>query len=504
MYEPPRGLRLALLTVAVSTGMLLAALDASIVGTAMPTVVASLGGLEIFSWVFAGYALVSTTAMPIFGRMSDVYGRKRLYLVGLGLFVVASGLCGASQSMLQLVLFRALQGIGGAAIFALTFAIIGDLYPPERRGYVSGVTSSMWAIASIVGPALGAALTETVGWRWVFFVNLPVSLLPIVSLAILLKEPSRERRQQRVDVAGATTLSAAIVLVLLIAQWGGGSVPWASPQMAGLVAATIALLVLFVRVERRAPLPTIPLELFRRRMFLLGALGSFAFGWAAFTLGAFVPLFVQGALNAGVRGAGVALLAQSLSWSAAATASGALVKPLGYRWMNLIGFGLLLVGYGMMWRLEPGISLTAIIVPMVLLGVGCGLCSTSLLLGMQNSVEQAYLGVATSMAMFFRNVGLAVGVSVLGAVQVALLADRVGRVPPDTGALLLGSVDNPALRAALAGSIHDAWLVAMALVVAGLVAASGMTGWHAQSLPSDTVGSWRRLPRTQNSTTPSS
>ena len=465
--ERPRGLRLAVLTIATATGMLLAALDASIVGTAMPTVVASLGGLEIFSWVFAGYALVSTTAMPFFGRLSDVYGRKRLYLFGLGVFVLASGLCGLAQNMLQLILFRALQGVGGAAIFALTFAIIGDLYPPERRGYVSGVTSSMWAIASIVGPALGALLTETVGWRWVFLVNLPVSLLPIVSLSILLRDRPPQQRRARLDVAGAAALSGAIVLVLLAAQWGGKTLPWASAQMALLWLGVAALLTLFVRIERRAPMPTVPLDLFRRRMFLLGAIASFAFGWVAFTLGAFVPLFVQGVLGAGVRGAGLALLAQSLAWSAAAAAGGALVRPLGYRRMNLVGFGLLLAGYALMLPIGPGSDLVAVVPPMILIGVGCGLCSTSLLLAIQNSVEHAFLGVATSMAMFFRNIGLAVGVSVLGAIQVARLATRFGG----------GAVD-PRLPAALAGSIHDAWLGAIALTVVGLVAASQMTGWQ--------------------------
>jgi EmrB/QacA subfamily drug resistance transporter len=475
--DRPTGLRLAVLTVATATGMLLAALDASIVGTAMPTVVASLGGLEIFSWVFAGYALVSTTAMPFFGRLSDVYGRKRLYLFGLGVFVLASGLCGLAQNMLQLIVFRALQGVGGAAIFALTFAIIGDLYPPERRGYVSGVTSSMWAIASIVGPALGALLTETVGWRWVFLVNLPVSLLPIVTLSILLRDRPPQQSRARVDVAGAAALSSAIVLVLLAAQWGGKTLPWASPPMALLLLGVAALLALFVRIERRAPMPTVPLDLFRRRMFLLGAIASFAFGWAAFTLGAFVPLFVQGVIGAGVRGAGVALLAQSLAWSVAAAASGALVRPLGYRRMNLVGFGLLLAGYALMLPIGPGSDLVAIVPPMVLIGVGCGLCSTSLLLAIQNSVDHSFLGVATSMAMFFRNIGLAVGVSVLGAIQVARLEERLGGVP-DTGALLLGTAADPRLPAALAGSIHDAWLGAIALVVVGLVTASQMTGWQ--------------------------
>ena len=483
-YERPAGAKLAVLTVAVSTGMLLAALDASIVGTAMPTVVASLGGLEIFAWVFAGYALVSTTFMPIFGRLSDVYGRKRLYLVGLGVFVIASGLCGASQNMLQLIVFRALQGIGGAAIFALTFAIIGDLYPPEKRGYVSGVTSSMWAIASIVGPALGAFLTETLGWRWVFLVNLPVSLLPIVSLGLMLREAPRKPSTARIDIAGAVTLCAAIVAVLLIAQWAGSTLAWTSPQLLGLVVVAIALIALFVRIQRRAALPTVPLDLFGHRMFLLGTLASFAFGWAAFTLGAFVPLFVQGALDGGVRGAGVALLTQSLAWSGAATASGALVRPLGYRRMNVLGFGLLLGGYLLMLRVGQGESLYTMLPPMLLIGIGCGLCSTSLLLAIQNSVEHTYLGVATSMAMFFRQIGLAVGVSVLGAIQVARLATRTGGASVDTGSLLLGTVDDPGLRSALAGSIHDAWLGALLFVLLGLVLSTQMTGWVVKS---DTV-----------------
>jgi EmrB/QacA subfamily drug resistance transporter len=481
--QRPTGLRLAVLTVAVATGMLLAALDASIVGTAMPTVVASLGGLELFAWVFAGYALVSTTAMPIFGRLSDVHGRKRLYLFGLCVFVLASVLCGAAQDMTQLVLFRALQGVGGAAIFALTFAIIGDLYPPERRGYVSGVTSSMWAIASIVGPALGALLTETVGWRWVFLVNLPVSVLPIASLAVMLREAPRPRMRARVDVAGAAALAGAIVLVLLAAQWGGKAVPWASFQMALLLGAVGLLIGLFVRIQRRAAMPTIPLDLFRERMFVLGTVASFAFGWTAFTLSAFVPIFVQGALGGGVRAAGLAVLAQSLAWSVAAAGGGPLVRPLGYRRMNLLGFGPMLLGYLGLLRVGPGSVLAEVVAPMVALGLGCGLCSTSLLLAMQNAVEPAFLGVATSLAMFFRNVGLAVGVSVLGALQVARLADRFGGAVPDTSELLLGGSADPALRAALAGSVHDAWLGAVLFLVVGLAAASRMTGWQVAGLP---------------------
>ena len=204
---PPLTVGTVLLTFATGTGMLLAALDANIVGTAMPTIVASLGGLDLFSWVFSLYALVSTAALPIFGRLSDVYGRKRLYLGGLAIFVLASILCGTSQSMPQLIAFRALQGLGGAAIFALTFAIVGDLHPPERRGQFQGAIASMWAISAVIGPGLGALITESVGWRWIFFVNVPVSLIPVADLGILSEgAPTRGRpgagRRPRRRLAG--------------------------------------------------------------------------------------------------------------------------------------------------------------------------------------------------------------------------------------------------------------------------------------------------------------
>lgn len=477
-YIRPTGLRLSVLTAATATGMLLAALDASIVGTAMPTVVAQLGGLDLFAWVFAGYALASTTAMPIFGRLSDVLGRKRLYLSGLALFVVASGLCGLAQNMPQLIAFRALQGIGGAAIFALTFAIIGDLYPPERRGQIQGAVSSVWAISAVAGPALGALLTETLGWRWVFLVNLPVSLLPIVSLSILLHEPTRPRQRVSIDVAGAATLSSAIVLVLVAAQFGGQSIPWLSPTMAAILAATVGLVALFVRIQRSAAMPTIPLELFRHRMFVLGTLGSFAFGWGANALSSFGPLFVQGVIGGGALAAGSALLPMTLGWSSAAAVAGPLVRPLGYRRMNLIGFGMMLLGYLLMLRAGPGSALIEVIVPMAIVGLGCGANSTCLLLAVQNAVGPGNLGVATGLAMFFRNIGFAIGVSILGSIQHARLEQRVGGPVPDIGALLLGDTVDLPMRQALAGSVHDAWFAAILVVIVGLVAASQMTGWQ--------------------------
>src|SRR5688572_18727340 len=248
--------------------------------------------------------------------------------------------------------------------------------------------------------------------------------------------------------------------------------------MALVFAAVGGLVWLFVRIQRRAPMPTIPLELFRERMFVLGAIASFAFGWVAFTLTAFVPMFVQGVIGGGARAAGIAVLAQSLAWSVAAAAGGPLVRPLGYRRMNLLGFGLVLLGYLGLLRLGPGSPLVEVLVPMVVMGLGNGACSVSQLLAAQNSVEPRFLGVATSLAMFFRNVGFAVGVSVLGAVQVGRLAERNGGVLPDTTGLLLGEAAEPGLQAALAGSVHDAWTVSLLFLLLGLAAASQMTAWR--------------------------
>ena len=352
---PPLTVGTVLLTFATGTGMLLAALDANIVGTAMPTIVAQLGGLDLFSWVFSLYALVSTTAIPIFGRLSDVYGRKRLYLGGLAIFVLASILCGMSQSMPQLIVFRALQGVGGAAIFALVFAIVGDLHPPERRGQFQGAIASMWAISAVIGPGLGALITESIGWRWIFFVNVPVSLIPLLSLGFFLKEPTRDAGQARVDALGAGLLAGGVFALLnamLMARQQGQQV-----QTLLLVVFSVTLIILFVRRQSKVQLPTIPLELFRRRMVTLGVIASLTFGWAAFSLPAFVPLLAQAVTGGTALNAGAALTPMVFGWSIMAAIAGPLVRPLGYRTLSLACFSLIGIGYLLLVRIDTSNSL---------------------------------------------------------------------------------------------------------------------------------------------------
>lgn len=485
---PVQGTRLIVLTVAAATGMLLAALDSNITATAMPTVVAALGGLDLYSWVFAGYALASTTAMPLFGRLSDLYGRKRLYLGGMVLFVAASAACAGANSMLALIVGRTVQGIGGAAILALTFTIIADLYPPEKRGQVQGVTSSAWAISAIVGPAIGALLVTTLGWRWVFLVNLPVSIIPIALIAVLLRDRPSPPGSRSIDVGGVLTLSAGVLCLMFAALEAGNQQKVLTPVTVLLTAASVALLGVFVVIQTRVPTPTIPLELFRVRSFFLGAIGSLVFGWVGFCVGVFVPLFAQGVLGGSALSAGAVLLPNTLGWSAAAALSGPLVRPLGYRRMSLLGFGLLIVAGILLIRLGPGASLTEIAVAMGVAGVASGVLSPTLLLAIQNTVDPNQLGVATSLAMFLRNVGYSVGVSVMGAVLAGSLAGYLGGAIANPGALLAagpGASLDPALaalfRTALAAAMHDVFLFSLAVSLIGIVAAAGMSGW--QNLP---------------------
>ncbi len=479
---PPLTVGTVLLTFATGTGMLLAALDANIVGTAMPTIVASLGGLDLFSWVFSLYALVSTAALPIFGRLSDVYGRKKLYLGGLAIFVLASILCGTSQSMPQLIAFRALQGLGGAAIFALTFAIVGDLHPPERRGQFQGAIASMWAISAVVGPGLGALITESVGWRWIFFVNVPVSLIPLLSLGFFLKERPREAGRARVDALGAGLLAGGVFALLygmLLARQQGQQI-----QALLLVGVSVALIVLFVRRQGRIQVPTIPLGLFRRRMFTLGVIASLIFGWAAFSLPAFVPLLAQAVTGGTAINAGAALTPMVFGWSIMAAASGPLVRPLGYRNLSLACFVFLAVGYLLLLRINTSSTLTDFVIAMAIAGAGCGIGSPTHMLAVQNSVDPRMLGVATSLVMFFRNLGSAIGIGAMGSFQIWRLESYFGGPVPDPSIVLAGgngdvnatTVEN--FRESLTLATRDIFLLPLALIALALVASAMMTKWQ--------------------------
>lgn len=415
VHLPPRQRRLV--TLGIMTGMFLGALEATVVGTAMPTVVARLGGIEIYSWVFSIYLLTSTVTMPVWGKLSDLYGRRRFYLLGVGLFLLGSALCGQSGSMKELIGFRAIQGLGAGALLPLGMTIIGDVYSLAERAKMQGLFSGVWGIASIVGPLVGGLITDHISWRWVFYFNVPFGIAAALLIGLTLREPP-VGRQVQVDVKGAASFAGAIVLFLLALMAGGRQYAWTSPFIMGLVGAGFLLLVVFVSCERNAPEPIIPFSLFRHnRMFRAAALNGLLAGMAMFGSISFIPLFVQGVIGTNATRAGSVLVPLTLGWTSFSVIGSRLLLVVGYRPLVIAGMTSLLAGFIVLNQLSPEASWTLIYLNMVLIGMGMGLSMVTLLIGVQNSVERQQLGIATSATQFFRVVGGAIGVAIMGTVM---------------------------------------------------------------------------------------
>lgn len=461
----------------VTTGLLLSmaiiSAEATVVATALPTVVGELQGLELYPWVYSAYLLTSTMSVPVYGKLADLYGRKRIFLGGIALFLLGSTLCGLATSMPQLVLFRALQGLGAGAVMPLVFTIIGDIYPLEERGKVQGFLSGVWGIASLAGPALGAYLTVTFSWRYVFFVGVPLGLAG--GLITWRAFHERVRRQRvAVDYAGAATISAGLLVLLLAVLEGGRSVAWDSPLMIAALALSLGLFVAFVRIELRAPEPVLPLSLFTRPIIAVAAVGNLIQGAQLFGLTAYIPLFVQSERGETAAGAGTALTPLLIAWSVMGYLGPKMLLRIGFRGTALFGTGLLLLGsLPLLWFGADTPSLL-IALSMALLGAGFGPSMAAFMVAVQAAVPWEVRGVATSTMQLCRSLGGTIGVALLGA----LLTSRLlGALPPgsaDTSALLnpavragLGGPELAALQAAVADGLH---LIFVALV--GLAALS--------------------------------
>jgi EmrB/QacA subfamily drug resistance transporter len=296
-------------------GLLLAALDQTIVATALPRIVADLHGLDHLSWVVTAYLVTSTVTVPLYGKLSDLYGRKRLFIVSIGLFLVGSALCGAAQSMTQLIAFRGLQGLGAGGLIPLTFAVIGDLFSPRERGRYQGLTGAVWAIAAVAGPLLGGVLTDSVSWRWIFYINLPLGGIALLVVATTMNI-SFTRREHTIDYAGAAVLTAATLCLLLGAVWGGQNYPWQSPEVVGLFVGGAVLALGFVALEQRAAEPIIPLGLFRNPVFAVTNVAALLIGGALLVALVYIPLFVQGVIGGSATSSGVVLIPLLLAWVA--------------------------------------------------------------------------------------------------------------------------------------------------------------------------------------------
>jgi len=436
-----RGQVLAALMVA--TG--LAALDATIVATAVPSIVADVGGFASFPWVFSIYLLTQAVSVPIYGRLSDLFGRKPVLFFGIGVFLLGSVLSGSAWSMLTLIVFRGFQGIGAGAIIPITSTIIGDIYTPAERGRAQGYISSVWGVASVLGPTLGGLFSEYASWRWIFFVNIPVGIAAIAMIQANLREQV-ERRSHRIDYEGAVVLATALSLAILALLEGGVQWAWSSAASIGLFAGAGALLAAFVVVERRAQEPILPPWLFGRRILVAGNLCAFTLGAVLIGQTSYVPTYAQGVVGVGPVLAGLALCGYSFGWSVASSISPRIYTRWSFRATALAGGVFMLAGCLLFALFVHGDSgLWRVAVCTLVTGVGLGFVSTSVIVVIQSVVGWSRRGVVTGANLFMRSIGSAVGVAVFGSIANTTLAHRFDNPPPGLHGKLPTSVNAAAL-----------------------------------------------------------
>ena len=450
-----------LLAVMLSIGLV--AIDTTILATAVPSVVEDLGGFAQFPWLFSVYLLTTAVTVPIYGKLADVLGRKPVMLLGIGLFVGGSVLCGFAWSMTGLIVFRAIQGLGAGAVQPMGMTIVGDIYTMEERAKVQGYIASVWAMASLIGPTLGGVFSDYLSWRWIFFVNLPIGLAAGWVLWRRFEERV-ERRPHRIDYAGAVLLAAGGVLLLLALLEGGVRWDWSSGTSVALFAAAGLALAAFVLVERRAAEPVLPGWVFRHRVVVAAMLTSLVVGVLMMGLSSYVPLFAQKVLGHGAVASGLALAALTLGWPLAASNSGRLYLTVGFRTTMLIGGAISCAGTALLLTVDSGSSIWHLAAPCFVMGFGFGLVASPSIVALQSAVTWQHRGVATGTAMFARSVGSAVGVAVFGAIANGVVASHLGRGVPDLEHLT-SDVLEPAIHAVFVASA----VVALAMLVVGLL-----------------------------------
>jgi EmrB/QacA subfamily drug resistance transporter len=409
--------RIGFVIAAVMLGMLLAALDQTVVGTAMPRIVASLNGLQHYAWVATGYLLASTASMPIWGKLSDAYGRKRFFILGMALFVTGSVLCGQSHSMTELIMFRAFQGLGAGAMMPISQAIIGDIFPPATRARWTGVLMSVWGFATIIGPLLGGWITDSsLGWRWTFYVNVPVGIIALTFAAFAL--PGHvSLRKHAIDYLGSTLLVAAAVPLLLGLSWGGNTYPWMSWQIVGMFGFSLAMWVSFAVREMQAAEPVINPRLFQNSIFTVSAAAAALQSAAMFGAIMFLPLFVQGVLGKSATNSGIILMPMMLGAIATSIGAGQILAKTGrYKVIVIIGFILAAIGAWLLSRMGVGTTWPTVTRNMVVMGLGLGVAMSSFTVIVQNQYPSHRLGEVTAGLQFFRSIGSTVGLAVFGTI----------------------------------------------------------------------------------------
>jgi EmrB/QacA subfamily drug resistance transporter len=429
---PPKPRALGIVMAALMLCLFLSALDQTIVATALPTIVGDLGGLDQISWVVTAYLLSSTVSVPLFGKISDLYGRKVMLQVTIAIFLLGSVLAGISQSMLQLILARCVQGVGGGGIMAMTFTILGDILSPRERGKYVGYFTGVFASASVIGPLVGGFFVDHVSWRWVFLINLPLGAIAMAVAARYLHIP-RTVRPHSLDLLGAFLLTVSVTAVLLASAWGGQEYAWGSPQIIGLFTIGVVLAVAFLAQERRAQEPILPLRLFGDRVFTVSVTLSALLGSVMIGASTFLPLFLQVVTGASATSSGLLLIPMMAGVVVGSNVAGRLVHRTGrYKAFPIIGIGLALVGLVLLSMIETTTTRLFISVAMGIVGVGIGASMPIMTIAVQNTAPVADLGAATSAVNFFRTLGSALGVAAFGTVLSTRLANTIEERLPGT------------------------------------------------------------------------
>jgi EmrB/QacA subfamily drug resistance transporter len=411
-----------LIAIMLSTALI--AIDSTVIATAVPSIVADVGGFSEFPWLFSIYLLAQAVTVPVYGKLADLFGRKPVVLFGIGLFLAGSILCGIAWSMGALIAFRVVQGLGAGAIAPITITIAGDLYSTEERAKVQGYIASVWGIASVVGPTLGGVFSEYVSWRWIFFINIPLCLLAGAMLVRNLHERV-ERSRPAIDYRGAALLTAGLTLVIMGVLEGGQAWAWGSPTSIGILSVGVVLLAVFWFAERGAGAPVLPLWVFRRRLLAVSGVISAGVGAVLFGLTSYVPTYVQEVLGKGPLVAGFALATLTLGWPVSASQSGRIYLRIGFRGCALIGTVIILIGSALALLLDEGSSVYQVGATCLVVGLGMGLTVSPTLIAAQSSVGWQDRGVVTANNLFLRSLGSALGVAVFGALANAVLRSQV-------------------------------------------------------------------------------